>query len=521
MAHAPSSLLTTTSSSFTASNAPSYYSTNINNTSSCPPSRNNRFNSSTTTTTTTPASIPKPRLPSRPRNSINAPDHPPHRPSSSASVRREQWIDSDSNHESSLKSEDMDSNDYNHNQSSNSSIPVRSSSPDPTRRTNNNNNNNNNNNSTTTNNINNNNQNDSSLQDPPPSPHDNDQQHTSNGIHHQNSSNNKNNNNTYNNNSIPVSLSMSSKGSRVRGKSRTRSGSTGRFRQSSSNASALFSKGIPNNSGNNNAMGNPTMFQHTDSMTSIDIHSNAGSANGVGNNTHHTHNISHEERSFTLPSNHISKVRQASLSQNNDPSVVGTVLYISTETVGYLEVTFYSYHAQELMFAFLVSSLPSEKIVYGQDVIGMGCPLSKDSTARIDSKMSHDMDDLEAKEVTGRFANETFVEKMKRRSKRVAARMVELSLTECLCGTNRAAATNQPPEERYNGYSNHTNCVVDNGRSLSLEINSVQNTPTYSPTKNHQSTLKIPTPVSKDDDPQYSTPNNSLTGVGPTQLYNM
>lgn len=98
------------------------------------------------------------------------------------------------------------------------------------------------------------------------------------------------------------------------------------------------------------------------------------------------------------------------------------VIYITTRTHGFAEIIPNSLHGRELLLAFLQASLPDGSI------------RDKDADFRqqlfvTTSHGSFDMQDFEAHAMKERFANETFWDKMRRRSARFASQAQEM----CVC----------------------------------------------------------------------------------------
>ena len=100
------------------------------------------------------------------------------------------------------------------------------------------------------------------------------------------------------------------------------------------------------------------------------------------------------------------------------------VIYITTRTNGFAEIIPNSLHGRELLLAFLQASLPDGSI------------RDKDADFRqqlfvTSSHGSFDMQDFEAHAMKERFANETFWDKMRRRSARFASQAQESALQSC------------------------------------------------------------------------------------------
>jgi len=126
---------------------------------------------------------------------------------------------------------------------------------------------------------------------------------------------------------------------------------------------------------------------------------------------------------FTITLKDILLVDKSPIKQM-DPSILGSTLFITTEFQGYFELMFYSQHSQDVLLSFLCISLPSNCIRKGMKVH----TLEENLVEQHD-----DMDNFEAKAVHRLFRNETFVERIRRRTTRIFSRFTE-KLSECVCG---------------------------------------------------------------------------------------
>jgi len=148
---------------------------------------------------------------------------------------------------------------------------------------------------------------------------------------------------------------------------------------------------------------------------------------------------------FALPLQIIVNAEKISCSDDSTDVKEKRKINLTTKHNGYFEIRFSSKHAQDILFAFLTANLPQENL---------NC-IQLDDTHKIkennvEKNISADMDNFQARAVTGRFHNETFSEKMRRRMARFAARIDDI-ITDgrWVCGPCGRGKISDEPTSKY------------------------------------------------------------------------
>jgi len=149
---------------------------------------------------------------------------------------------------------------------------------------------------------------------------------------------------------------------------------------------------------------------------------------------------------FALPLQIIVNAEKISCSDDSTDVKEKRKINLTTKHNGYFEIRFSSKHAQDILFAFLTANLPQENI----NCIQLD-DAHKIKENNVEKNISADMDNFQARAVTGRFHNETFSEKMRRRMARFAARIDDTVITEgrWVCGPCGKAKVSDEPTSKY------------------------------------------------------------------------
>eukprot|EP00558_Chaetoceros_sp_UNC1202_P009336 CAMPEP_0197244602 /NCGR_PEP_ID=MMETSP1429-20130617/9678_1 /TAXON_ID=49237 /ORGANISM="Chaetoceros sp., Strain UNC1202" /LENGTH=197 /DNA_ID=CAMNT_0042704985 /DNA_START=466 /DNA_END=1059 /DNA_ORIENTATION=+ len=129
-----------------------------------------------------------------------------------------------------------------------------------------------------------------------------------------------------------------------------------------------------------------------------------------------TEKVDDEYRPFSVPLTEFTTVEVDKDTHDMSSRKCVSVILIGTQNNGFLELTPHSGHGGDLLVAYLQASLPTGIIMEDRTLVAM---------KSTQSDRSLDMQRFEGKAVEKRFLNESFWDRMKRRSARVATRFPE------------------------------------------------------------------------------------------------